>query len=88
MVNLVLVGTSNSFLSGRTVQARDLILRTPLDGGVACESIDQHTGIARTGQHFATCDGFLAYAIHWAYGKRVIPQIEKRVEEKEIFLKN
>lgn len=59
---------ANSFLSGRAEAARNLVLRTPLDGGIACESIDQHTGLPRTGEHFATCAGFLAYAIYSAYG--------------------
>lgn len=41
-----------------------------MDGGIACESIDEHTGLSRTGEHFATCAGFLAYAIYQAYGKK------------------
>ncbi len=59
---------ANSFLSGRKEHAKDLVLRTPMDGGIACESIDEHTGIPRTGEHFATCAGFLAYSIYHAYG--------------------
>ncbi|GAB6086562.1 glycoside hydrolase family 125 protein [Alkaliphilus crotonatoxidans] len=60
----------NSFLAGRKEQARDLVLRAPMDGGIACESIDPHTGVSRTGEHFATCAGFLAYGIYHAYGKK------------------
>ncbi|WLD92599.1 glycoside hydrolase family 125 protein [Alkalihalobacillus sp. AL-G] len=60
---------ANSFLSGRVEQARDLVMRTSMDGGIACESIDEYTGLPRTGEHFATCAGFLAYAIYHAYGK-------------------
>lgn len=61
---------ANSFLSGREEQAKDIILRASMDGGIACESIDEHTGVSRTGEHFATCAGFLAYAIYQAYGKK------------------
>jgi hypothetical protein len=60
---------ANSFLAGRKEQAKDLILRTPMDGGIACESIDEHTGAPRTGEHFATCAGFLAYAIYLTFGQ-------------------
>lgn len=59
---------ANSFLSGREKEARDLVLRSPMDGGIACESIDEYTGEPRTGEHFATCAGFLAFAIYQAYG--------------------
>ncbi|MDQ0338462.1 hypothetical protein J2S00_001246 [Caldalkalibacillus uzonensis] len=61
---------ANSFLAGRKEQAKDLILRAPMDGGIACESIDEHTGVSRTGEHFATCAGFLAYAIYMAFGQK------------------
>lgn len=61
---------ANSFLSGRQEQAKDLVVRAPMDGGIACESIDEHTGEPRTGEHFATCAGFLAYAIYYAYGQK------------------
>ena len=60
---------ANSFLSERKEQARDLVIRAPMDGGIACESIDEYTGEPRTGEHFATCAGFLAYSIYYAYGK-------------------
>lgn len=60
---------ANSFLVGNREHARDLILSAPMDGGIACESIDENTGVAVTGDHFATCAGFLAYAIYYAYGK-------------------
>lgn len=63
------LSVANSFLSGRENEARDFIIRAPLDGGIACESIDEHIGVPRTGEHFATCAGFLAYAIYYAFGK-------------------
>jgi len=64
-----ILSVANSFLSGRKNEARDFVIRAPLDGGIACESIDEHIGVPRTGEHFATCAGFLAYAIYYAFGK-------------------
>jgi len=40
-----------------------------MDGVVACESIDEHTGQCATGAAFATCAGYLAYAIYTAFAK-------------------
>jgi uncharacterized protein len=65
---------ANSLLSGRKTQAKDLLLRTPLDNGIACESINEHTGLPETGEHFATCAGFLAYAIYYAYSQKEVHQ--------------
>ena len=39
------------------------LLDAPMDHGIACESIDEHTGYATTGQAFATCAGYLAYVL-------------------------
>jgi uncharacterized protein len=58
----------NSLLSGRAPQAKEILLRAPLDGGLACESFDRETGQVRTGAAFATCAGFLAYALVRAFG--------------------
>ncbi|NHM33620.1 glycoside hydrolase family 125 protein [Neobacillus terrae] len=60
---------ANSLLSGRKEQAKDILLRTALDNGIACESINEHTGLPETGEHFATCAGFLAYALYFAFGQ-------------------
>jgi hypothetical protein len=62
------MGIFNSLLSGRQAIARAILLSAPLDGGLACESFDRHTGAVKTGQAFATCGGFLAYAIQRAFG--------------------
>ncbi|MBC7338982.1 MAG: glycoside hydrolase family 125 protein [Firmicutes bacterium] len=35
----------------------------PLDGGLACETVDACSGRVRTGAAFATCAGFMAYAL-------------------------
>jgi len=39
------------------------LLQAPMDHGIACESIDEHTGYATTGEAFATCAGYLAYVL-------------------------
>ena len=57
----------NSLLSGRSQEARDLLTRVELDGGIACESFDEHEGFCQTGEAFATCAGFLAFAIYEAF---------------------
>lgn len=65
-----ILSAANSLLMPfRREQARDLIIRAPMDGGIACESIDEHTGQCTTGAAFATCAGYLAYAIHTAFAK-------------------
>lgn len=40
-----------------------LLCSAPMDGGLACESIDARTGRVRTGAAFATCAGLLACAV-------------------------
>jgi hypothetical protein len=40
-----------------------LLCSAPMDGGLACESIDARTGRVRTGAAFATCAGLLASAV-------------------------
>jgi hypothetical protein len=49
--------------------AREHLLRCLMDNGIACESVDEFTGESTTGNAFATCAGFLAYAIDRAFGK-------------------
>lgn len=57
----------NSLLSGHASAAIAHLRRTTLDNGVACESVDEYTGLCATGEAFATCAGFLAYAL-WQAG--------------------
>lgn len=59
----------NSLLSGFKETARKHLLQCEMDNGIACESVDEYTGESRTGDAFATCAGFLAYAIYEAFGK-------------------
>ncbi|MCK9524696.1 MAG: glycoside hydrolase family 125 protein [Limnochordia bacterium] len=53
----------NSLLSGYVESALTHLSRTNLDNGVACESIHEETGECMTGEAFATCAGFLAFAL-------------------------
>lgn len=56
----------NSLLSGHKETALAHLGRTEMDNGIACESVDEHTGACATGAAFATCAGFLAYALYEA----------------------
>ncbi len=62
------MGVFNSLLCGRAGEVKNILLEAPLDGGLACEAFDRHTGVAKTGAAFATCAGFLAYAMTMAFG--------------------
>lgn len=53
----------NSLLNGRKEIALDMLKRTRMDNYIACESIDEETGLWVTGAHFATCAGFLVHAL-------------------------
>ncbi len=54
---------ANSLLYGRTEHCIDILKRLKMDNLIACESIDENTGECVTGAAFATCAGFLTYAI-------------------------
>ena len=53
----------NSLLSGRRKEALQHLQYTLMDNGIACESVHEDTGECTTGAAFATCAGFLAYAL-------------------------
>ena len=53
----------NSLLSGHGETALEHLARTRMDNGIACESVHEDTGECTTGAAFATCAGFLAYAL-------------------------
>ena len=63
----------NSLLSGRVKQARALLEVLEMDGGIACEAFDAKTGKPFSGSAFATCAGFLAYAMHKAFSRTEAP---------------
>jgi uncharacterized protein len=54
---------ANMLLSGRGERAAEILHKAPLGDGLACESFDADTGRPVTGRHFATCAGFLGYAL-------------------------
>ncbi|MGB4661043.1 MAG: glycoside hydrolase family 125 protein [Mobilitalea sp.] len=58
---------ANSLLCGRTERSKKILQKLKMDNGVACESVDEITGESTTGDAFATCAGFLAYAIYNAF---------------------
>lgn len=66
---------SNSLLSGKQEDARKHLALCKLDNGIACESVDAYTGESATGDAFATCAGFLAYAIDAAFGGRKMKEV-------------
>jgi len=59
---------ANSLLSGRIVEFINYLPDLKMDNGIACESVDEHTGESTTGDAFATCAGFLVYAMAQAFG--------------------
>lgn len=61
----------NALLGGlpaRVGEAAEVLVEAPLDTGLACESFDRHTGEVKTGAAFATCAGFLGYAMDRVWG--------------------
>ena len=53
----------NSLLSGHEKEALAHLQRMRMDNGIACESVNEETGMCETGEAFATCAGFLAYSL-------------------------
>ncbi|MCL5104572.1 MAG: glycoside hydrolase family 125 protein [Armatimonadetes bacterium] len=56
----------NDLLTGRQDEALDFLRRAALDDGIACETVDCHTGAAVTGMAFASCAGYLAFGLRRA----------------------
>ena len=61
-----LLSVANSLLCGRVEQSLAILRASPMDNGIACESIDEVTGECTTGEAFATCAGFVCYALRRA----------------------
>ncbi|MDR2052710.1 MAG: glycoside hydrolase family 125 protein [Treponema sp.] len=60
---------ANSMLCGHGDRAKKHLLLCEMDNGIACESVDENSGKSVTGDAFATCAGFLAYAVYKTFGK-------------------
>ena len=69
LANMLL--SASSTRPERAARAVRALRAAPLDGGLACESFDAETGEPKTGRHFASCAGFLGYALHfWLKAQR------------------
>jgi meiotically up-regulated gene 157 (Mug157) protein len=65
-----ILSLANSLLCGRSEKGRRILSSIPMDDGLACESVDPDTGELVTGAAFATCAGFLSFAMLEAFGDR------------------
>jgi len=63
------LGAVNDLLSGNLGKAASFFSRADMDGGIACESVDEETGRCATGEAFATCAGFVAHGLWTAFGR-------------------
>ena len=71
LANALLVPPESWRVLGRDPEEfRRQLEAAPMDGGLACETIGLHDGRVRTGAAFATCAGFLAWALA-LYARRV-----------------
>ena len=62
-----ILSVANSLLCNRIENSKKILMQLKMDNGVACESVDEFTGESTTGDAFATCAGFLVYAIYQAF---------------------
>jgi len=69
-----LLSVANSMLQGEKDNALHILTHAAMDNGIVCESIDENTGECATGEAFATCAGFVAYAIHEAFKEGCVPR--------------
>ncbi|MEG0229805.1 MAG: glycoside hydrolase family 125 protein, partial [Oscillospiraceae bacterium] len=65
-----ILSIANSLLCGNKEHGKLMCERIIMDNGIACESVDEHTGQCKTGEAFATCAGFISYAIYHAFGRK------------------
>lgn len=61
---------ANGLLCGRTSAGRKMLMKSNMDNGIACESVDENTGESTSGDAFATCAGFLAYSIYYSFSRK------------------
>lgn len=72
-----IISVVNDLLTGRSAQAIDFLKRAEMDNGIACESVDENTGKAASGRAFASCAGYLAFALTTTLGEKVHgPELE------------
>lgn len=58
-----ILSVANSLLCGRKDHCLAILEKLQMDNGIACESVDEETGLCTSGEAFATCAGFLCHAI-------------------------
>jgi len=63
------MSAASGLLCGRQEEGRDFFGRAQMDNGLACESVDEQTGLVKTGAAFAACAGWLAYCLHAAFAE-------------------
>jgi len=63
-----ILSLANSLLCGRLEKGRRILSFINMDDGLACESVDPDSGEVVTGAAFATCAGFLSFAMLEAFG--------------------
>lgn len=69
---------ANDLLAGDAEEALDILRHAPLDEGVCCEVIDRETGEAVSGQGYAACAGYVAFALATAMGIEPLRIVERR----------
>ncbi|HOK54305.1 MAG TPA: glycoside hydrolase family 125 protein [Armatimonadota bacterium] len=67
-----ILSVANDLLTGRVDHALDFLRRARMDDGIACESVDKETGRVATGPAFASCAGYLAFALGHALGASIL----------------
>ena len=63
-----LLGVINDLLTDRKDSALEFLRDACLDDGIACQKVDPETGGSVGGPAYASCAGFLAYALRTALG--------------------
>lgn len=58
-----MLSVANSILCGKVNHGLDILRKVEMDNLIACESVDENTGKCTTGEAFATCAGFVCYAL-------------------------
>lgn len=72
-----LMSVINDLLTGRQAHAIEFLKRAALDDGIACETVDERTGKVASGPAFASCAGYLAFALSSALGGQILqPELE------------
>ncbi|MGH4039178.1 MAG: glycoside hydrolase family 125 protein [Sphaerochaeta sp.] len=58
-----ILSLANLFRVQKSEDTLQKLLKAQMDDGLACESIDEYSGVSTTGDAFATCAGYLSYSL-------------------------